>query len=483
MEHPTWEELTDYLDKRLDAERNAVVEAHIASCDECAEQIEWLYKSTNLLRADTFVPPPRRVRVAAESLFDLRFGKGVAPTPTTTVATPVVEGEAQSASPVRGGKVIPLSPPTDRDKADNLIRPAVSYWRRMAWIGGAVAALLVIAFFASQPQQGPLVAAVQEQQGQVDINSPNSTFNLPFTGSTLDEGSSIATGADGSAQLVFANGAVRVVMLEDSNLVYVGGAESDGAITRVGLATDRAGDLEIDAQSGVTVDLQTGVGLFTTTGGRYRFHYLEPKIIGVQVLRGTVTIRSEFGVYELEEGTDEILDYTQPFATPTVEPTIPPTPTVPPPTATAFPPTVTPLPTRLPPSATAAAPVTGESGDDNNGQSESERESDSSSTDSEGNANGSGSGNVVLSPTAEIIATATLAPETLEPEVPVTEEPAENDGETPDPEGDSSGSGGDNSGSGNDHDSEPEHEDNSGSGSGNSGSGGGGDNDHDSEHD
>jgi hypothetical protein len=480
MEHPTWEELTDYLDKRLAADRNAIVEAHIASCDECAEQLDWLYKGTNLLRADTFVPPPRRVRVAAESLFDLRFGKGVVPAITATVAIPLaVEGDS-SPSPVTGGKVIALSPPTDRPKADNVIRPTVSYWRRMAWISGAVAALLVIAFFATQPQQGPLVAAVQEQQGQVDIVSTNSGFNLPFTGSTLSEGSSIATGTDGTAQLVFANGAVRVVMLEDSNLVYVGGVETEGAITSVNLATDRAGDLEIDVQSGITVDLQTGVGLFTTTGGRYRFHYLEPKIIGIQVLRGMVTVRSEFGVYEMPEGTDEILDYTQPFSTPTPEPTVPASPTVPAPTSTSVPATPTTLPTRLPPSATAVASVTS---DDSGTESESESstDDDSRSTDSGAtNTDGeTGSGSVLLSPTPEVIPTTAPAPEAPEAE---PETPVEVEEDTSESGGDNSGSGSGDSGSGNDHDSEPEHEDNSGSGSGNSGSGGGGDDD-DSEHD
>lgn len=455
MQHPTWEELTDYIDKKLDTERYALVEAHIAACDDCSEQIEWLYKNTNLLRADTFVPPPRRVRVAAESLFDLRFGKSVATPPT------VLSGEGTAAAPVTGGNVIPfpLQPaPSDDGK---IIRPVASYWRRIAWIGGAVAALLVIAFFATQPQQGPLVAAVQGQQGQVDIRSSNSGFNLPFTGSTLNEGSSIATGADGSAQLVFANGAVRVVMLEDSNLVYIGGAESEGAISRLALATDQAGDLDIDVQSGVTVDLQTGVGLFSTTGGRFRFHYLEPLIVGVQVLRGTVTIRSDHGVYELEEGTDEVLDYSQPLSTPTAEPTTPPTATQAPPTATSVP-TTTALPTRLPPSATAA-------GTSSQGEDESEPEEIS-----EGNNNSNGSstgGTLVVSPTT--ISTATLLPSATLTPLPAPEVPEE---EAP-PEEEGSGSGGDH-----DEEPDPEHDDNSGSGSG------GGDDheeehDHDSEHD
>jgi hypothetical protein len=456
MEHPTWEELTDYFDKKLSADRMMAVEAHVASCDTCSEQIEWLYKSTNLLRADTFVPPPRRVRVAAESLFDLRFGQGIATAIPTTTA---VEGSTPAPSPVTGGKMIPFPPATTPAETDKIIRPAASYWRRMVWIGGAVAALLVIAFFATQPQQGPLVASVQEQQGQVDITSPNSSFNLPFTGSTLSEGSAIATGVDGSAQLVFANGAVRVVMLEDSNLVYVGGAETEGAISRVALATDQAGDLEIDVQSGVTVDLQTGVGLFTTTGGRYRFHYLEPKIIGVQVLRGMVTVRSEFGVYEMEEGTDEVLDYTQPVSTPTAEPTSTSSPTAIPPTPTSVPPTATALPTRLPPSATAVESPSGT--DDDSPESEPEGDSGGNSS-----ASGSTSDTLVSSPTATLPpATATIAPVEGEPQPETPEETGE-----PEAEGDSN-SGGDNSGGGNDHDSE--HDDNSGSGSG-----GGGD-DHD----
>ncbi len=346
MEHPTWEELTDFFDKRLLSDRQADIEAHIAVCDDCAEQIEWLYKSTSLLRADAFAPPPRRVRVAAESLFDLRYGKATgSPTtipPETTTSAP---------SSVAGAKVIPLPSSTERTDSEKVIRPAASYWRRFAWIGGAVAALLVLAIFASQAQQGPLVAAVQGQQGQVDIVSPNNSLNLPFSGDALSEGSAVTTGADGSAQLVFANGTVRVTMLEDSNLVYIGGTESEGSLSRLALATDQAGDLEIDAQSGVTVDLQTGVGLFSTTGGRYRFHYLEPRIVGVQVLRGTVTVRSELGVYEMHEGEEEVLDYSQPITTPTPEPTTTPSPTVPP-TATAVPPTPTRLPTRLPPSPT-----------------------------------------------------------------------------------------------------------------------------------
>ncbi len=214
----------------------------------------------------------------AESLFDVQVNKNaVSPSAASIVSeSQNFKTAATSISPV-DGQVVPFPRPSEQKEDSRVIRPPVSIWRRMAWIGGAVAALLVIAFFATQPQQGPLVAAVQEQQGRVDITSPNSGFNLPFTGSTLSEGSAIATGADGSAQLVFANGAVRVVMLGDSNIVYVGGAESDGVISRVALATDKAGDLEIDAADGVTVDLQSGVGLFTTTGGRYRFHYLEPK--------------------------------------------------------------------------------------------------------------------------------------------------------------------------------------------------------------
>lgn len=480
MEHPTWEELTDYIDKRLSTDRHVIVETHIAVCDECAEQIEWLYKSTLLLRSDSFAPPPRRVRVSAESLFDLKYGKAV---PTDA---PAPERDVPVASPEAIGKVI-VFPGTRAEPGDEdtIIRPAASLWRRFAWLGGAVAALLVLAIFASQAQQGPLVAAVQGQQGQVNIISSGNSLDLPFTDDTLSEGSAITTGADGSAQLVFADGTVRVTMLEDSNLVYIGGTESEGSLSRLALATDTAGDLEIDAQPGVTVDLQTGVGLFTTTGGRYRFHYLEPRIVGIQVLRGTVTVRSEWGVYDLHEGEDEVLDYSQPLPTPTLEPTMTATPTMVPPTPTALPSTPTRLPTRLPPSPTSNS--SGSDGSSTGASTEPITIPDDSDAQDETDSNNGGANAAVATstPPATIIPTNPETPNTddptgsepvLEPEAAENHSDQEDQGNSgsgnhsdeEDSDDDNSGSGSNNSGS---------SSNNSGSGSGNSGSGGGDDDD------
>ncbi len=92
------------------------------------------------------------------------------------------------------------------------------------------------------------------------------------------------------------------------------------------------------------------------------------------MLRGTVTVKSELGVYELHEGEEEILDYSQPLNTPTAEPAIAATPTIPVPSATVAAPTATQLPTRVAPSETATVAVPGGEHEDRDAESGNESE-------------------------------------------------------------------------------------------------------------
>ncbi len=292
MQHLTWEELTDYSDSRLPAERVAALEMHLALCSSCAGQVAWLQRATDLLRDDAFPAPTPAARRSADALFDSRMASApvanpARPTPAPSVPRPVLTAER------------------------NAKRPPIAWWQRVAWVGAALAALLIVVYLTGLPAQGPLVAAVQDLHGQVEIIAPDGNSSLPSTGGTLREGSTIITGADGSAQLLFGDGAVRIVVGRESHIDYVGGTETEGALSALNLVTDTSGDLSIDAQPGVTVQLQTGVGQFSTTGGHFLFHYLEPRIVAVQVIRGTVTASTSRGVYDLTEGENRVLDYSQ----------------------------------------------------------------------------------------------------------------------------------------------------------------------------
>jgi hypothetical protein len=68
--HLTFEQLLDYLERRLPTAEVSQVEAHLASdCQSCRADLSWLEETVNLMVSDAWVDPPAALGTAARQIF------------------------------------------------------------------------------------------------------------------------------------------------------------------------------------------------------------------------------------------------------------------------------------------------------------------------------------------------------------------------------------------------------------------------------
>ena len=68
--HLTFEQLLDYLERRLPPAEVSEVEAHLAGdCQSCRADLSWLQETVNLMVSDAWVEPPARLRTSARQIF------------------------------------------------------------------------------------------------------------------------------------------------------------------------------------------------------------------------------------------------------------------------------------------------------------------------------------------------------------------------------------------------------------------------------
>ena len=70
MSHISFENLTDYVDGRLDETTSKQVEEHIAGdCQSCASDLSWLQETLSLMRSGDWVAPPANLNTSLISAF------------------------------------------------------------------------------------------------------------------------------------------------------------------------------------------------------------------------------------------------------------------------------------------------------------------------------------------------------------------------------------------------------------------------------
>ena len=74
MSHISFENLTDYLDGRLDEATSKQVEEHLSGkCESCVSDLSWLQKTFSLMRTDEWVAPPASLNIKVISAFKDKF--------------------------------------------------------------------------------------------------------------------------------------------------------------------------------------------------------------------------------------------------------------------------------------------------------------------------------------------------------------------------------------------------------------------------
>lgn len=209
--HPiSFEQLTDYVDGRLDAAGRAEVEAHLAAgCPTCAQDVAWLTRVLTAARTNTLAwvdPPPGLVR------------------------------KVKQAGPQTLGRRAAQPRPTFL---------SWSWWRRPAF--GLATLLLVVVVILSTPFQGE--AELIEISGTVSVRSGSSdTWRLLRAGELLREGDCVRV-EEGSAVVKTFDGS-RINLQTGSELT---------------LASLRRGRLLRNSQ--ITVDQPTGSVAYDVAAG------------------------------------------------------------------------------------------------------------------------------------------------------------------------------------------------------------------------
>lgn len=252
MNHPTWESLVDHAEGRGEPEEAQALAAHVASCAECSQDVEWLRQAMGALRADAFVAPPREARLAVLAAFETR-----SPTP----------------------RAVP--PPT----------PKRGYWAPVVrWGLAALAAMLLVVVFW-RGQLGAPVAIVGDAVGTVTVQRSGQPDRPAIPYAPIAPGDFITTGLQSTVTLTLLNGNATVTLSEHSNL----GIASRPAPNELALETDTAGRVTITVQEPAQVSLTIPYGTLTSQGGTFSVYYLygdKNHGIEVQSIAGQVQIIS-----------------------------------------------------------------------------------------------------------------------------------------------------------------------------------------------
>jgi anti-sigma factor RsiW len=75
--HSSFAQLVDLVDGRLSADEQQQVRAHVASCQRCAMDVDWLERTIDLMRTDRSEDPPALLIAGAVALFRSRNNREV----------------------------------------------------------------------------------------------------------------------------------------------------------------------------------------------------------------------------------------------------------------------------------------------------------------------------------------------------------------------------------------------------------------------
>jgi len=188
MSHISFENLTDFVDGRLDAATSKQIEEHLTEeCQSCGSDLSWLQETLSLMRSDDWVAPPANLN-------------------TTLIST--FQGQIASA-----------------EAEPKLIEKIAGYFAprpQLAW--GAAAVLLLIVFFVAFSiggqtlgQEVTAVAAVgtvevrTEESGEWAAVEADETFSAGDTLRTGENSTVVLTYEDSSTTIIEANSEVHIM--------------------------------------------------------------------------------------------------------------------------------------------------------------------------------------------------------------------------------------------------------------------------------
>lgn len=345
--HPTFAQLADYLDGRLQPEERQRVEAHLATgCPACRSDFAWLERTLATMKDRRWSAPSEPVRQRARTLFSK-------PPSWVRERARALYNERRIVNAGEG----PARPTPRRSWL-----PAIPQYNPR-WAAIAVGVVLIIASLILMQTQQPAVAhaaTLEEVGGDVRIRpTPNDAWSPAKKGLRLYAGANIRTGDDGWTVIRF-QGNYSVSLRPGADLT----------IQTIRGRGDQLLDLEFEQNRG---EAEYVVPAINTPGFYYKVTTRAGQVIAMQPTRCTVRVEDDGTTWiSVAEGSvmvtagdqSQLLSAGQSLTVtpsdgqdtatatselPSLTPTITPTPsqpaTAPPPTAT---PSPLPTPTRVP---------------------------------------------------------------------------------------------------------------------------------------
>jgi len=281
MSHISFENLTDYLDGRLDETTSKQVEDHLSgNCESCASDLSWLQKTFSLMSTDEWVAPPASLNTKLISaLFD---------------------------------KVIALF----------TLRP------QFAW--GAAAALILIVFFIAFSIGGRTVeqeATATAAEGTVVARSAESdVWQAVEEGSTFSPGDTIRTGDNSTVVLIYGDDS-KTIVEANTEIVIVEMSAARNGRNQVTILAQNIGRTQhqINELQGVDsyFEVQTPSASVTVVGTMFTVEVDQEGNSAVWVDEGIVAVSGGGQTVQLAAGESTFVQVGGVPATATASPTPP----------------------------------------------------------------------------------------------------------------------------------------------------------------
>ncbi len=273
--HPTWDNLVDFAEGRLNPEQALAIQAHLAACDDCAHDERWLRQTLALLGQERFKAPPASVRAAALARFDRSALRATIP--------PV----ARSTAP----------------------RPSRHWSPSLSILGplAAVAALLILALALWRQQPVAFVAAVQSHEGSVTVESVGGSPRPVAGTAALSAGDEISTGAASEASLSFGDSNVTIELQPDSQVRVEQILLEQGGLQTLKVECER-GAMRATVRN-TTLEMNAFSNRLRSSGGTFTVSYLDDYSTAVTVSSGQLHIANEAGARTFQAGESVLLWY------------------------------------------------------------------------------------------------------------------------------------------------------------------------------